>query len=208
MSDCPTIATLAETIMTVSRTCLHVLSLLTIGLGNEAIAAPVPAGAQQTTTVMRRTALIVRDMDASLHLYRDALALVVVDDRSTRSPANAKTDEEANSITRIVLLRGNDDNVGQLELIHFVKPVHTPLPLVTDDERHPGSFVMLFSAKDVAATFKAAAAVPGVRTMQGLHAVTYRAFGSSKMVTEVFTKLYDPDGNFIEINQQASSPSP
>jgi catechol 2,3-dioxygenase-like lactoylglutathione lyase family enzyme len=164
-------------------------------------AAPIPASAPQTPTVMRRTALIVRDVDASLQFYRDALGLIVVDDRTHRNPEDAKTDADLKSMTRIILLRANDDWVGQLELVYYGKPVHAPLPPVTDNQRHPGGFVMLFSTKDLASTFKKAKAVPGARVAEEPHPVTYKSYDGPGMTTDMFGYIYDPDGNYVEINQ-------
>ena len=57
-------------------------------------AAPVPE-AGRVPIDLRRTTLIVRDMENSLHFYRDALGLKVVYDNIIRTPRTASSDEAA-----------------------------------------------------------------------------------------------------------------
>ena len=81
-----------------------------------AIAAPVPES-ERIAVDLRRTTLVVRDIDKSLPLYRDALGMKVI------------YDEVIGGVTRLVLLRANDDFVGVLGLmqrLNLTEPVPAP----------------------------------------------------------------------------------
>lgn len=92
-------------------TVIRILALSLIFIGTMAQAAPVPED-QRMDLDLRRTTLVVHDMDASLAFYRDALGMVVTYDNMLRTPQDAKTNEEADSATHLVFLRANDDFVG------------------------------------------------------------------------------------------------
>ena len=88
-------------------TVIRILALSLIFIGTMAQAAPVPED-QRMDLDLRRTTLVVHDMDASLAFYRDALGMVVTYDNMLRTPQDAKTNEEADSATHLVFLRAND----------------------------------------------------------------------------------------------------
>jgi catechol 2,3-dioxygenase-like lactoylglutathione lyase family enzyme len=188
------------------RTAALVLAMLTLQ-GPPAGAAPMGAG-PRAVAQLRRTALVVHDIDAALALYRDALGMQVVSDHTNRSPADAKTDAEAKSVLRLVLLRGNDDYLGQLELLYYAKPQRNPRPARTNGQRAPGDVVMLFATADVAAVFAKARAVPGVRTDGEPRSVPVHAPDGKAMTTQLYGYLYDPDGNYVEISQSTDPHAP
>ncbi len=178
---------------------LAALALIASLAGSPAPAAPVSRQDAQPGTVFRRTALVVRDMTPSLAFYRDALGLVVTDDRTKRTPVDAATDAEAASVLRMVLLRSTDDYVGELELIQFVKPARAPLPELAEHQRSPGSFVLMFATRNMTDSVRKAVAVPGVRVDEAPHKYTYPAYKGGGTTTDIVGILRDPDANFIEL---------
>ncbi len=64
------------------------------GLTTNAIAAPVSDG-ERVPIDLRRTTLIVRDIDTSLRFYRDVLGLKVAYDQVIRTPRDAASDAVA-----------------------------------------------------------------------------------------------------------------
>jgi len=74
-------------------------------------AAPVAAD-ERIPIDLRRTTLVVRDLERSLHLYRDVLGLQPIYDHVIRTPREAPTDQEADRSLRLVFLRANDDLSG------------------------------------------------------------------------------------------------
>ena len=76
-------------------------------------------GCQSTTEedlYLRRQTLIVRDIDKSLALYRDAIGMEVIYDQMIVRPH--KTEERMQEI-RLVLLKATDDFIGVLGLVDY-----------------------------------------------------------------------------------------
>ena len=175
-------------------------ALAALSLAGSAAAAPVPA-AQRAPLDLRRTTLVVKDLDASLKFYRDALGLKPAYDNIIRTPREAKTDAEAQKSLHLVLLRANDDYIGMLGLMQYTKPVRTPRPDKADAQLDPGDIVLLFNTKELDAVFARAKATPGVRVSEAPHPVTYPSYDGKGVIHVMFSALYDPDGNYVELNQ-------
>lgn len=179
---------------------LALMSVLTIfGFASVANAGPVPAD-QRVGVDLRRTTLVVRDVDASLKIYRDALGLVSTYDHVIRTPATATTDAASDKSRRLVLLRANDDYVGVLGLLQYYKPMVSPRP-AKDDTLSPGDMVMVFNTKDLKAKFEKVKAAPGVRVAETPHPVTYPSYDGKSVINVMFSSFYDPDGNYVELNE-------
>ena len=82
---------------------------------------PVPED-ERLPLDLRRTTLVVRDIDRSIALYRDALGMTVSYDNMIRTPRAAKTDQEAEISRRLTFLQANDDFIGVLGLLEYRKP--------------------------------------------------------------------------------------
>ena len=117
------------------------LSLLLIGTAN---AEPV-AEDERIPLDLRRTTLVVRDIDQSLALYRDALGMQVVYDKNLYSPRDAADFDSAERASRLVLLRANDNFIGMLGLLEYRKP-RKPEPPLPEKSFLPGSIVLLSTA--------------------------------------------------------------
>lgn len=172
--------------------------LLAGGLG-AATAAPVPE-AQRAPIDLRRTTLIVRDMENSLRFYRDALGLKVVYDNVIRTPRTAPSDEAAQRSLRLVFVQANDDFIGIIGLIEYRKPLKQP-PGVVPEAFSVGTNVLLFNAKDLDATFAKARAVPGVTIVEEPVQTTYPGYDGKPPIPVRVSTLRDPDGFTIELNQ-------
>jgi catechol 2,3-dioxygenase-like lactoylglutathione lyase family enzyme len=172
------------------------------GLWSQTLAAAPVADSQRTPLDLRRTTLVVKDVDASLRLYRDALGMTVVYDHPIRMPRDAKDDAHADKASRLVLLRANDDFIGMLGLLQYTKPAREPRPAhALDGVLHPGDIVLLFNTRDLAATFARASATPDVTIETKPNPVTYPAYSGPGVIHVMFSSLYDPDGNYVELNQ-------
>lgn len=164
-------------------------------------AAPV-AEAQRAPLDLRRTTLVVRDIEASLAFYRDGLGLRVLYDNVIRTPRTARTDAEAERSLRLVLLRANDDYIGVLGLMQYAKPARTPRASKgAGGELHPGDMVLLFNTSDLQARFDRASGAPGARIDERPHPTTYPSYDGKGVIKVMFSALYDPDGNYVELNQ-------
>jgi len=162
-------------------------------------AAPV-AEADRVGIDLRRTTLIVSDIENSLRLYRDALGFEVIYDNMIRTPRTAKTDDEAEISRRLVFVRANDDYVGIIGLLEYTqprKPVREPEPKPFST----GSAVLLFTTKDLATRFAQAASVPGVRVLDEPTVTSYPSYDGTGTIGVRVSTLVDPDGFLIELNE-------
>jgi catechol 2,3-dioxygenase-like lactoylglutathione lyase family enzyme len=165
-----------------------------------ASAAPVPAD-QAVGLDLRRTTLVVRDMDASLRFYRDGLGMTVAYDRMIRTPRDAKDDAGAEKSLRLVLLRANDDYIGMLGLMQYVKPLHPPRPSRTDEMLNPGDIVLLFNTKQLQAKFEKIKSLPNTKVGEAPHPTSYPSYDGKGVINVMFSSFYDPDGHYVEVNE-------
>jgi catechol 2,3-dioxygenase-like lactoylglutathione lyase family enzyme len=175
---------------------LLITSLLMTAFAN---AAPV-ADDERVATDLRRTTLIVSDIENSLRLYRDALGFKVIYDNIIRTPRSAKTDEESELSRRLVFVRANDNYIGIIGLLQYYKPikqVRAPEP----EAFATGSAVLLFTTTDLATRFPQAAAVPGVKVIDEPIDTTYPSYDGKSTIGVRTSTLYDPDGFLIELNE-------
>ena len=161
-------------------------------------AAPV-AEEDRVGIDLRRTTLIVSDIETSLELYRDALGFKVIYDNMIRTPRSAKTDAESELSRRLVFVRANDDYIGIIGLLQYTKPVKGPRQR-EQKEFSPGSAVLLFTTEALDRKFAAARAVPGVEIIQEPVDVTYPPYAGGNAIEVRTSSFYDPDGFLVELN--------
>ncbi len=165
------------------------------------VAAAEPVAENERVPIdLRRTTLIVRDIDRSLAFYRDALGMQVIYDNAIRTPRDATSDEEADRASRLVFLRANDTFVGIIGLLEYRKPVK-PAPHQGDEPFSTGSIVLLFNSHDVASTFAKASTVSGVRTLYEPAETAYPSYDGKGTIPVMVSVLTDPDGFVVELNQ-------
>ena len=180
------------------------------------VAAP-DAGAQAFPTDLRRTSLIVSDIEESLRLYRDILGFAVNYDAEVTMSGVALPAGEPGAKARLVLLGSNDGWVGWIGLLQWLDPAlpatapPVTVPPTTDEARTPrrmgiGDAILVFNTEEVDAHCAAAKALPGVRMTAEASNTTYpgrpKADGSAGAPIVVRTcYLFDRDGYFMELNK-------
>ena len=175
--------------------CIAILTIL------PCLAAAEPVAKDDRVPIdLRRTTLIVRDIDRSLAFYRDALGMQVIYDNAIRTPRDAASDEEAMRASRLVFLRANDTYVGIIGLLQYTKPVKPALSQ-GDEPFSTGSIVLLFNSHDLESTFAKARAVPGVRALYEPTETAYPSYDGKGTIPVMVSVLTDPDGFVIELNQ-------
>jgi catechol 2,3-dioxygenase-like lactoylglutathione lyase family enzyme len=162
-------------------------------------AAPVDE-TERVPIDLRRTTLVVRDIDRSLAFYRDALGMEVIYDNVIRTPREAASDAEAQRASRLVFLRANDDFIGIIGLLQYRKPAK-PAPNQGDEPFSTGSIVLLFNSEDLDASFEKASNTSGVRVLGEPRRVEYPSYDGKGTIPVRVSVLTDPDGFVIELNQ-------
>jgi catechol 2,3-dioxygenase-like lactoylglutathione lyase family enzyme len=180
------------------------LAAICVSMTLPAFAEPV-AEDERVPVDLRRTTLVVKDLDASLALYRDAIGMKVVYDNMLRTPRDAKTNEEAESAIHLVFLRANDDFVGILGLMEFENPVKTPAESMPKPFEI-GSIVLLFNTDDIDTNFEKVKAVSGVKVLRPPTDRTYPSYDGKGVIHSRVSILVDPDGHVVEYNQLLTDP--
>lgn len=170
------------------------------------VAAPAPAAAPARNPLdLRRTTLVVRDIEKSLALYRDALGMTVEYDQQLTSPGlTTRHNADGTNRSRLVLLKANDNYIGMLGLWQFLDQTDLDKAAPDPADFTPGDIVLLFNTENLDAAFAKASKAPGV-TVVG--APSLRKYPSPKGDIEVMVSmLTDNDGHTIELNKLIRDP--
>ena len=154
---------------------------------------------ERVPTDVRRTTIIVRDMERSLAFWRDVLGLKVNYDTGVTLSGVALPVGQPGTKARLVLLNANDAFIGWIGLMELVDP-----PL--EEPPYPrrlgvGSAVIVVNTGDVEARCAAAAAAPGVTVTGEPRLQTYPSRDNGDPIRVMGCNVLDPDGIAVEINQ-------
>lgn len=150
-------------------------------------------------TDVRRTTLIVRDMEASLRLYRDAVGLKVNYDTVVETSGVALPAGPPGAKARLVLLNANDGWVGWIGLMQWIEPKLPAAPYPT--RMGPGGVVIVMNTDDVVGRCQAAKTVPGVAFTSEPRLQVYPGRNGGPDIRVMGCNFFDPDGILIEMNQ-------
>ncbi|MDJ0919518.1 MAG: VOC family protein [Henriciella sp.] len=154
---------------------------------------------------LRRTTLVVRDIEKSLALYRDALGMTVEYDQELTSPSlTGRYGADGQNRSRLVLLKANDSFIGMLGLWQFLDQTEKDLAEPDPADFTPGEIVLLFNSNTLDTTFPAAATAPGVTIIGAPKARRYPSPAGDIVV--MVSMLVDNDGHTVELNQLISDP--
>jgi catechol 2,3-dioxygenase-like lactoylglutathione lyase family enzyme len=162
-------------------------------------AAAGVAASTDVPTDIRRLTIIVRDIDASLKLYRDVLGLKVNYDTVVEMSGVALPAGEPGAKARLVLLNGNDPWIGWIGMLQWLDP---PLPAT----QHPtrlgiGGHVLVTNTDDAVQRCAMAKAVPGVTFTAEARLQVYPGRNGAPDIRVMGCNFFDPDGLLIELNQ-------
>lgn len=185
------------------RLAVLALALATIGCATPPqVASTTPPIEARNPLDLRRTTLIVRDMEASLAFYRDALGMTVQYDQQLTSPRLERAGGDGVNRSRLVLLKANDSFIGMLGLWQFeTGPAQQP---PAQPAFAPGEIVLLFNATDLETRYQATIAVPGVHEMSPPTPRSYPGQDGAPPIQVIVSMLSDPDGHIVELNRLVS----
>ncbi len=152
-------------------------------------------------TLLRRSTLLVSDIDRSLRLYRDILGMEVVFDKVLPITGKGLPTGVFDAQGRLVFLRTHDDH--QVGVVGLLSYLDKPIPKPAQGPRRKlqvGDAVLLLNTTDVDARMSKIKALPGVYVQSEGTISTYpNATGGS--VTVIGNSFFDADGHFVELNQ-------
>ncbi|MEO1247024.1 MAG: VOC family protein [Pseudomonadota bacterium] len=149
-------------------------------------------------SIVKRTTLIVRDIEASVRWYKDVLGLSVWMDTDFTLSGVGLACGKAGDKTHLVILQAEDPKVGMIGLLQWVDP---PLPAPEEIPRTVGygSPTFVVEAEDARASCEAARAL-GTRIHAEPH--EWSVTGHDGRIKHFLSvSLFDPDGYFFECNQ-------
>lgn len=150
--------------------------------------------------LVKRTTLIVRDLEVSMRFYREILGLSVwYDDRIVLSGVGLAAGKRGDE-TRLVILKGTDPVLGMIGLLEFTAPRLPPPP--RRERLGIGDIVFVMQGEDVDGVYERAVA-RGARIHAPPHRFEVTGADGSHLVMSSLS-LWDPDDYFIEYNQRLS----
>ncbi len=149
--------------------------------------------------VFRRTTLIVRDVEASLALYRDALGMEVIYDNIIRRPH--PTEDRERQI-RLVFLKATHNFYGVLGLVDYeYQNPNAPEKPVRKEGFTPQNIVLVFNSENLEAQFQQIRSTPGVEILAEPKLTEYPSYDGTEILRVMVSKFYDPDGFLVELNR-------
>ena len=171
--------------------------LATLTLGSLPARAELVAAAERIPVDIRRTTFVVRDIDKSLALYRDALGLKVLYDQLIGGGVDPAGKAVAPSV-RLVLLRANDTFIGALGLMQRLNTPAAPPPVFA--KAGPGQMIMVINVADLEQRWPRIENTPHIRIETSPTRIDYPAPGGG-VIPVLFSAVWDADGNYIELNR-------
>ncbi len=178
------------------------ISALLLGSAFAALAQAVPA-AERIPVDIRRTTFVVRDIDKSLPLYRDALGLKLIYD----TPIGGGVDKDGKAVApsvRLVLLRANDSFIGALGLMQRLN--QPPAPPPEFKKAGVGQMIMVINVADLEERWPKIEATPFIRVETKPVRVEYPN-PAGGVIPVLFSAVWDADGNYIELNKLLGTPA-
>lgn len=150
-------------------------------------------------TIIRRTTLVVRDIERSVAFYRDALGLKVYYDNELELSGVVMPIASPGARCRLVIMQAEDPSIGMMGLMQVTDP-QEPDPGPYRQRLSVGDVAFVMASQDARAVFERVRA-SGVQLLAEPKedSVPKTGGGEIRMITSSF---FDPDGFFIEVNQR------
>ena len=157
------------------------------------------AATQAFPTDLRRTSLIVSDIDESLKLYRDVLGFQVNYDAEVTMSGKALPAGEPGAKARLVLVSSNDSWVGWIGLLQWLDPkLDVPAPRT---RMGIGDALLVFNTEKVDEHCEAVAKLSDVNMTAPASNTTYPGRAGVAPIVVRTCYLFDRDGYFMELNK-------
>ncbi|MBT8059864.1 MAG: VOC family protein [Gammaproteobacteria bacterium] len=156
---------------------------------------------KQVPTDFRRVTMMVNRMEPALSIYRDVLGMEVYFDQEIVVSGKALPAGEAESKTRLVILRCNDPYIGMLGMMQYIDPpLPEPDPRPVPGRLSAGDIVFVMNHENVEAAFEKLKDIEGIEMVAEPHVSEYPGDGGS-VLRVMGISFFDPNGYFIELKQ-------
>lgn len=147
--------------------------------------------------IIKRTTLIVRDIEVSKRWYEEVLSLSVWMETDFTLSGQGLAAGKAGDQTRLVILKAEHDKIGMIGLLQWVDPV-LPAPPIPDAVTY-GLPTFVVETDDATEVARRAERYGGRVHSAPREWSTRGARGEMKHF--IGTSVFDPDGHFYEANQ-------
>ena len=181
--------------------CIALSLALSAGLASAATAPaddPVDHRAVDPASLVRRTTLIVHDIDASIRFYRDVLGFELwLENRGQVSAGSLPSTASIGAPSRFAIMKGRHPWVGMVGLLQYGES--RPLPALPR-KLVPGDAVLMIETTQLDAIYERMRRAGTVIHKPPETSEVKGAGGARWMATFLFA--WDPDGHMLEINQR------
>jgi len=149
-------------------------------------------------TIVRRTTLIVADLEKSRAFYQHILGMTVFWEDDFVLSGKGLPADDPYAKTHLVILKCQDPSIGMIGLLEFIDP---PLqkPASQHDTLQIGDIVLLLSVDDVNQVYEDIKG-QGYRIVAAPHEWEVPGADGAPMRLRTLS-LFDRDGYFVELNQ-------
>ena len=151
------------------------------------------------TTTVKRTTLIVRDIEVSSKWYEEVLDMsLYYDDRITLGGKGMAAGKKGD-VTHLKIYRCSDPVIGMIGLLQWIDP-ELPAPEEIPTKVDYGNPTFVVDTDNVDGVYKKALAL-GTHIHSEPHEWSVRG-ADGNMINFITMSVFDPDGYFYEINQR------
>jgi len=149
--------------------------------------------------ILRRTTLIVRDIETSLAFYKDAIGMEVIYDNLIRRPHKTEDREE---VLRLIFLKSVHNFYGVLGLLEYdVEYPNKKIKPIRKEGFTAGNIVLLFNTNDIGNGFKKLENAKGTEVIRPPELREFPSYDGTSKIRVMMSAIYDPDGFLVEFNQ-------
>jgi catechol 2,3-dioxygenase-like lactoylglutathione lyase family enzyme len=160
----------------------------------------------QATDLVRRTTLIVHDIDASVRFYHDVLGFEVwLENNGTVSKSSLPSRARPGDPSRLVLMKGRHPWVGMIGLLQYgaARPAPGLRRRTLPKQLNPGDAVLMIETQDLEHIY-ARMRRAGTPIFREPESSEVSGAGGVRWIAR-FLFAWDPDGHMLEINQRGSA---
>ncbi len=151
------------------------------------------------TTTVKRTTLIVRNIEASSKWYEEILDMSLYYDDTITLSGQGLAAGKKGDVTHLKIYKCSDPVIGMIGLLQWLDP-ELPAPEEIPTEVNYGNPTFVVDTDNVDEVYKKALAL-GTHIHSEPHEWSVRG-ADGNMINFITLSVFDPDGYFYEINQR------
>jgi catechol 2,3-dioxygenase-like lactoylglutathione lyase family enzyme len=151
------------------------------------------------TTTVKRTTLIVRDIEVSSKWYEEVLGMSLYYDDTITLGGKGMAAGKKGDVTHLKIYKCSDPVIGMIGLLQWIDP-ELPAPEEIPTKVDYGNPTFVVDTNNVDEVYKKALTL-GTHIHSEPHEWSVRG-ADGNMINFITLSVFDPDGYFYEINQR------